>query len=169
LKVPRGTGEFSRGPRASSRYPGEAIATAPQPAGPEGNDVTSQLPQELRDFIAGRAGYPAKADIVQRWVVDVMAFGATYRLGTSKNSPDGLNSYLMLDNLGVRHFGAFAYVHPAQARVELRLSPEDADGFQHATHRNVENPYKVIVSLTSDEAYKEALQLARKALEQVQT
>lgn len=76
----------------------------------------------------------------------------------------------MLYAAGPRHFGAFAYVHPSQARVTLRLVRADANGFQHATFRNVKKGtgYEVMVPLTSDEAYQEALQLARKALERVQ-
>jgi hypothetical protein len=150
----------------------QAVPDAMEAAKPEAttSNGTSQLPKELRDFITSRAGSGTRADIVQRWIADVMPGGATYRLGKSKTSADGLNNYLMLDNIGVRYYGAFAYVHPAQTRITLRLLRADAEGFKHVTFRNVKEGagYEVMISLTSDEAYEEALQLARKALERVQ-
>jgi hypothetical protein len=148
----------------------EAVAGTQEATKPEASDGTSLLPKELRDFIVVRAGARGRAEIVQQWVADAMAWGGSYELGTSKSSPDGLNNYLMLYAAGPRHFGAFAYVHPSQARVTLRLLRTDADGFQHATFRNVKKGtgYEVMVPLTSDEACQEALQLARKALERVQ-
>ena len=148
----------------------EAVAGNPEWTKPDATDEASQLPRELRDFIVGRAGARGRAEIVQQWVGEVMTWGGSYELGTSKSSPDGLNNYLMLYAAGPRHFGAFAYVHPSQARVTLRLVRADADRFRHATFRNVKKGtgYEVMVPLTSEEAYEEALQLARKALERVQ-
>jgi hypothetical protein len=149
----------------------DAVTGTPEVTRPEVvGDGTSQLSKELRDFIVGRAGARGRAEIVQQWVADVMAWGGSYELGTSKSSPDGLNNYMMLYAAGPRRFGAFAYVHPSQARVTLRLVRADADGFQHATFRNVKKGtgYEVMVALTSDDAYQEALELARKALERVQ-
>lgn len=137
---------------------------------PEATDGASPLPKGLRDFIIGRAGARGRAEIVQQWVGEVLAWGGSYELGTSRSSPDGLNNYLMLYAPGPRHYGAFAYVHPSQARVTVRLLRVDAEGFQHATFRNVKKGtgYEVMVPLASDEAYQEALELARKALERVQ-
>lgn len=41
----------------------------------------------LRDFMVGRAGARGRAEIAQQWVADVMAWGGSYELGTSKSAP----------------------------------------------------------------------------------
>ena len=142
----------------------EGVAGIPEAPKPETTDRTSsQLPDDLRDFIVSRAGAQGRATIIQQWVDEVIAWGVSYQLGTSQASPDGLNNYLLLYAAGPRHYGAFAYVHPSQTRVTFRLARADADGCQHATFRDIKagTVYEVMVSLTSDEAYQEALQLAR--------
>jgi hypothetical protein len=148
----------------------ETVADIPVSTKPETTDRTSQVPEELRDFIVSRAGAKGRAAIIQRWVDEVMAWSVSYQLGTSKASPDGLNNYLLFYAAGPRHYGAFAYIHPSQTRVTFRLDRTDADGCQHATFRDIKagTVYEVMVSLSSEEAYQEALQLARKALKRVQ-
>jgi hypothetical protein len=128
------------------------------------------MSDELRDFIAQRAGNPRRAATVQRWVDEVLSWGTEPVLGHSRNSSDGLGNYLMLYAGGPRRFGAFAYVRPGNGNVKLRLDAAAAKGFQHAHVRNVQsdNSYQVIVTLNTDDAYQEALKLAEKALREVQ-
>ena len=70
---------------------------------------------------------------------------------------------------GPRRRGAYAYVTPATANVNLRLPKEYADGCQYAFARNVRDsdPYAIRVRLTSVEALDEARKLAGEAYERV--
>lgn len=136
-----------------------------------GIDSAGELPKDIRDFIKVRAGNVGRAEIAQRWVTEVLGWGTTEAvIGSSKTTSDGLNNYLMLYWKGPRHFGAFAYVMPGIPKVIFRLSAPKAEGFEHVTLRNVKKGtgYEVTVILNSEEAYKEALELARKALSGVQ-
>ena len=140
------------------------------PTGPVG--AFGELPKELSDFIAVRAGNRSRAEVTSKFVSEVLGWGTTTaELGTSKTTSDGFNNYLMLYAKGPRKFGAFAYVMPGQAKVMLRLTAEDAVGFDHADIRNVKEGtgYVVTVTIDSDGAYDEALALAKVALERVQT
>jgi hypothetical protein len=129
-----------------------------------------QVPTEVQDFISVRAGNVIRAEATSRFVRKVLGWGTTTaELGTSKTTSDGLNNYLMLYNKGPRRFGAFAYVLPGQARVMFRLEARDADGFACAAIRNVKpgTGYVVTVTLDSDAAHADALELAKIAYERV--
>jgi hypothetical protein len=77
----------------------------------------------------------------------------------------GKANYVRLHVPGPRRRGAYAYVSPATANVNLRLPKEYANGCQHAFPRNVrdDNPHAVSVRLTSVEAVAEARELAGEA------
>ncbi|MDP9418080.1 MAG: hypothetical protein M3P48_09695 [Actinomycetota bacterium] len=132
--------------------------------------AAGEMPDDLRNYVAVRAGTRAGTDVVQRWVAEVLAWGTTEaEIGTSRTSSDGLNNYIRLYKRGPRHFGAFAYVTPGTRKVNFRLLRKHAEGFEHVTFRNVKpgTGYEVVVTLSSDEAYAEALKLAQVALEGV--
>jgi hypothetical protein len=129
------------------------------------------LPKELRDYIAVRSGSRERAATVESWVTEVLSWGTTEaQIGTSKTSSDGLGNYVRLYAKGPRYFGAFAYVTPGRGKVTFRLSAKAAKGFDHVALRKVQpgTGYEVTVTLDSDEARREALELAQKALAQVQ-
>ena len=132
---------------------------------------SGELPRELRNFIRVRAGNRPRGEVVEKWVRDVLAWATTEaEIGRSRTSSDGYNNYLMLYAKGPRRRGAFAYVKPGTANVDFRLLGEHAEGCQHVVLRNVREgtTYQVTVPLKNDEAYEEALKLARVALEGVQ-
>ncbi len=136
------------------------------------SDERNLLPKQLRDFIASRGGGRARAKMVERFVADVIAWGTTEaEIGTSQTSADGMGPYLRLYRKGPRNFGAFAYVAPNRAKLTFRLLATDVKGYKHVSTRNVKagTGYEVVVSLTSEEAYLEAIQLAKKSLVGVST
>jgi hypothetical protein len=81
----------------------------------------------------------------------------------------GKAGYVRLHVPGPRRLGAYAYVSPATANVNLRLPKVYANGCQYAFARNVrdDNPHAVSVRLTSVEALAEARKLAGEAYKRV--
>lgn len=79
----------------------------------------------------------------------------------------GNAGYVKLYVPGPRRRGAYAYVSPATANVNLRLPKEYADGCRYAFARDVKDgdPYATRVRLTSAEAVAEARNLACEAYE----
>jgi hypothetical protein len=137
---------------------------------PEGEKPGWAVPKQIRDFIAIRAGGRTRAHVVQRFVGEVLAWGTTEaEIGTSQASGDGYGNYLRVYKRGPRYFGAFAYVTPGTAKVTFRLPWKRAGHMAHATKRNVREGtgYEVVVSLTDDAAYADAIELAKLALEDV--
>lgn len=88
---------------------------------------------------------------------------------STRHASDVLGSrnptYVKLYVPGSRRRGAYAYVTPATANVNLRLPREYADGCQYAFARDVKDgdPNAVRVRLTSAEAVAEARRLAGEA------
>lgn len=130
------------------------------------------LNDDIQGFIKGRAGNEHRAQITSRWVEEVLSWGNTEAaLGTSSKTADGFNTYLMLYWTGPRDFGAFAYVFPGIPKAMLRLTRKDAEGFRHVVLREVKagTGYEVTIPLNSEDAYREALELAKVALARVQS
>jgi plasmid stabilization system protein ParE len=106
--------------------------------------AAGEMPDDLRNYIAVRTGTRAAADVVQRWVAEVLAWGTTEaEIGTSRTSSDGLNNYIRLYKRGPRHFGAFAYVTPGSRKVNFRLLRKHAEGFEHVTFRKREARHRL--------------------------
>lgn len=148
----------------------EEGSSSTMPTDEEEVDERTRLPKQLRDFVAARSGGKGRGQIVQRYLADLLAWGSTeWEIGTSQTSGDGYGNYIRMYKTGPRYFGAFAYVTPGTAKVNFRLFAKDAEGFEHATIRKVKEGtgYEVVVQLNSDEAYDEALRLAKLALDGV--
>lgn len=133
-------------------------------------ELSSAVPKQIRDFIAVRAASRARAQVVERFVGEILGWETTeVVIGTSQVSGDGYGNYLRLYKRGPRYFGAFAYVTPGTAKVAFRLSWKRAAHMTHAMKRKVKagTGYEVVVTLGDDAAYAEATELARLALEDV--
>lgn len=141
---------------------GESAAHASDQA-----DLAMVLPKQIRDFVRSRAGSRARTEVVQRFVAEVLGWGTTEaEPGTSTATDDGLNNYLRLYNKGPRYFGAFCYVTPGSAKVTFRLPASAAKGYQHAAKRGKAG-YEIVVYLTSEAAFDEAVELAKLAYDGV--
>jgi hypothetical protein len=142
-------------------------------AGDNGKEVgitASGLSKELTDYIRRRAGTGEMGRRVESWVAEVLSWGTTESIlgtTTNKRSPDGYVRYVRLHNVGPHKFGAFAYVYARRGTVRLRVTAKQAQGYDQAMigkHRT----YAAVISLMTDDGYKQALDLARVALAGVQ-
>jgi hypothetical protein len=151
---------------AALRGEGERVVPA---AGGNGL-VPTGLPGEVAAHVRKRAGNGDRGRRVESWITDVLAWGTTEaKLGDSTNgrSPDGHTRYVLMYNVGPHHYGAFAYVFPRQGVVRLRLTADHSKGFAQAKVTK-HKTYGVVVSLMTDEGYRQALELAKEALAGVQ-
>jgi hypothetical protein len=105
---------------------------------------------------------PATRQYLEQFISDEVSTRHASDVPGSRNP-----GYVKLYVPGPRRRGAYAYVTPATANVNLRLAREYADGCQYAFARNVGdgNPHAVRVRLTSVEALAEARELAGEAYE----
>jgi hypothetical protein len=164
------TGEIADSPELRAlltpRSPAEGIQGSARATDTETKDG---LPAEIADFIASRGRTP-HTDLVTRFIQkQISRHGAEVSWGKSKRRADGRTPYLMLHAPGPRHYGAYAYVRPANAGLKFRLSAEAAEGYAHAHARNVgsSQAYAVNCPLRSEAALADALELAELALEGV--
>lgn len=72
--------------------------------------------------------------------------------------------WLRLHRRGVSR-GGDVYVNASSARSNHRVPAERADSYQHAYRRDAEGAWQVSVNLTSPEAVRDAVELAREALQ----
>lgn len=126
---------------------------------------------DLNSHIQSRATSSTTRELVQRFAEEVLSWGGTdYRIGPSSTNEDGRTNYVRLTRPGAP-VGSLAYVHPSTGKVEFRLGPEHAEGRTHARvlRRQEDNPYRVAVFITSEEALAEALDLARITIQDIES
>lgn len=106
----------------------------------------------------------------ERWVRDIGSWhGVRVAAGQSAKTTDGLGDRV---NFHADHYtglGAFCFLTAPTGKVVFRLEPSDTEGRVHTSVRDVQigEAYKIAVPLESEEAYEEALDLARVALDKV--
>ncbi len=101
----------------------------------------------------------------------VRELGTTAEIGTSRLTPDGLNSYIMIHDDGVRRFGAVAYLKPHTGIVNVRLQAEEVTDVLGGivTLRAVRRGHPNVVNCELDdlEAVSTAIDLTKRALDKV--
>jgi hypothetical protein len=84
--------------------------------------------------------------------------GRTLRIGLSKTSDDGWGNYIQVRVPGP--MGACAVLTPSTGRIDFRLPPSSAQGYEHAVARpDATSVYKVQCYLTKA-SYDECIALA---------
>ena len=133
--------------------------------GPEQHSEPQTSPlQENTVALLQQEATPATRHYLEQFISDEVSTRHASDVPGSRNP-----GYVRLHVPGPRRRGAYAYVTPATANVNLRLPKEYADGCQYAFARNVRDgdPYAIRVRLTSVEALDEARKLAGEAYERV--
>lgn len=133
---------------------------------------SSALPSELDNFIAKRGVSNSGRNLIRQLTEHFLLSGeATWKIGTSKSSPDGQTPYFSLYALGPQRVGAAAYIHPVNGRVTVRLTWDDADvpdelrahAFKASEQEG--NMYAIGVMVTSQSTYDAATRLIGIAIE----
>ena len=102
----------------------------------------------------------------------VIEHGGTIEIGTSKNTPDGLNRDFRVYAPGPRKLGAAIYAHPSTRRIDFRLPAtelSDAERERGAFLRDLEpgNPYVVSIMLDTGAKLPVAGDLAKRAIDAI--
>jgi hypothetical protein len=155
---------------------GEALpednATEPIPARSvsqfSGEDEDSYF---VRQFVYSRATSAAACRRVLDYLERVLDLDTYIEVGTSQNTKDGYNNYLMIRDDGKQRFGAVVYVKPHNTGLTLRLRPEDVSDLNdsHIRERDVvaTQQYAINCPLVDDPAVDMALELTMRALTKV--
>ncbi|CAN5445506.1 MAG: hypothetical protein ACR2JP_03015 [Acidimicrobiia bacterium] len=126
-------------------------------------DTPAQGADQITEFIRLRGRANPNVDLVEEFVRRVIGFGDVEAfLGTSKNTPDGLNRYLMLKHMNHR-YGAISYVHPSNGSINHRLERSRSAGRRYSEAINSKDAYQVRTFLTERAAVDEAVALAEEA------
>ncbi|GAB3077700.1 hypothetical protein [Pedococcus soli] len=125
----------------------------------------------VRQFVYTRATSAASCRRVLDYLERVLDLGTYIEVGTSQNSKDGYNNYLMIRDDGKQRFGAVAYVKPHNSGLTIRLRPEDVEDLDDAHIREREvvatQQYALNCPLVDDAAVETALELTKRALVKV--
>lgn len=125
----------------------------------------------VRQFVYARATSAASCRRVLDYLERVLELGTHIEVGTSQNSKDGYNNYLMIRDDGKQRFGAVAYVKPHNSGLTIRLRPEDVTDLDdsHIRERDVVSTqqYALNCPLVDDAAVEVALELTKRALAKV--
>jgi hypothetical protein len=153
-----------------------SLEQQPQTAATEDHDApgqpaSSSLPSELDNFIAKRGVNNPGRNLVRELAEQFLDSGeATWKIGTSSNSPDGMTPYFSLYAPGPQRVGAAAYIYPVNGRVTVRLMWNDADiseDFRAHAFRASEKSdsnYAVGVIVTTRAEFDAATQLIQLAI-----
>lgn len=141
-------------------------AEMPKPKEPMRLMPDDDLPPKLIAFVDSRLGPGVDRELVLEALKKSLAIAPDIeaRVGSFKDTPDGLSSYVMLfrRDSGV---GALCYLEPHNAGSSLRVPLEEAR--TPSVPRNVQegDPYKVNLGVTSPERVEEFVRLVTKAYE----
>ena len=158
----------------NEQLPGESGGGEPSPARSvsqfSGEDEDSYF---VRQFVYSRA---PSADVCRRvleYLERVLDLGTYIEVGTSQNSKDGYNNYLMIRDEGKQRYGEAVYVKRHNGGLTVRLRPEDVEDLTdgHIFERDVvaTQQYAINCPLIDDAAVDVALELTKRALSKVRT
>lgn len=128
----------------------------------EGEEEASQ-DQELLAYVQARAHSETGRELVVRFAQKVLSWPGLQFKPQKRINMDDLG-YFRLWRQG-SGLGALAYVWPHQAKVHFRLPEEYAAHKQFAYTLHRDDPYRVAITLVSEEALAEAVELAQSALD----
>jgi hypothetical protein len=125
----------------------------------------------VRQFVYTRATSAGACRRVLDFLERVLDLGTYIEVGTSQNTKDGYNNYLMIRDEGKQKFGAVVYVKPHNSGLTVRLRPDDVADLDddHIREREVVSTqqYAINCPLVDDAAVDVALELTKRALAKV--
>jgi len=144
----------------------DKTAEMPKPKEPMRLMPDGDLPPKLLAFVDSRLGPGVDRDLILEALKRSLAIAPDVeaRVGSFKDTPDGLSSYVMLFRRG-SGVGALCYLEPHNAGSSLRVPLEEARAPSVARNVQEADPYKVNVGVTSPERVDEFVRLVSKAHE----
>lgn len=141
-------------------------AEMPKPKEPMRLTADGDLPPKLLAFVDSRLGPGVDGELVLEALRRSLAIAPEVeaRVGSFKDTPDGLSSYVMLFRRG-SNVGALCYLDPHNAGSSLRVPLEEARSPSVARNVQEADPYKVNVGVTSLESVEEFVRLVTKGYE----
>ena len=141
-------------------------AEMPKPKEPMRLMPDGDLPPKLLAFVDSRLGPGVDREPILEGLKKALAIASDVeaRVGSFKDTPDGLSSYVMLFRRG-SGVGALCYLDPHNAGSSLRVPFDEAR--PPSVGRNVKesDPYQVSVGVTSSERVNEFVRLVSRAHE----
>jgi hypothetical protein len=129
-------------------------------------EVGPGLPDDIKAVLGLRKPPQHIGDLIERLLQEALSWpDVDARIGASQHTRDGRANAVRLHRRGTA-VGAFVYVRLPSGTALVRLPPSfDVGEYAHARPRELESQvaYGVAIRLNSEEALREAVELARQA------
>lgn len=145
-----------------------SLQRTPVDVSEEASALLNELPADLAELLRGRSRTTSALEFLTSFLVGVQALPhVEFSTGESRRSADGRTWMIHVRRSdGTR--GSFARVDARRAQVLFRLTEQVLSNCEHAYSRDVRpgDKYRIKISLDSDEALSEAVDLTKEAYEE---